>query len=189
MIRRAIPRADLDAAINRKRVELLEAMPNLAEVWRQMDCKGPYSRRPPIGLRLPTGGGGESGRLSIAPGFDRREFLVMHHVTHVELLVQDDASQQSRYVLKLRVDRDSVMLRRYYYARVIQDLELVVSLFQKLGNDAAGLFAELKPTTCVVCGRKLTDPESLGRGLGPECSRYVSLFADVLGHLNRRETK
>lgn len=33
--------------------------------------------------------------------------------------------------------------------------------------------AQIKPTKCILCGKKLTDPDSIARGYGEECYKKI----------------
>src|SRR5262247_562036 len=40
---------------------------------------------------------------------------------------------------------------------------------------------KIKQTECSLCGERLTDPESVKRGIGPVCARKLSKFLAVSG--------
>lgn len=48
----------------------------------------------------------------------------------------------------------------------------------RLTEALAGIGSVLAPgTTCAQCGRELTDPESIARGIGPDCAERVAVSA------------
>ena len=49
---------------------------------------------------------------------------------------------------------------------------------ERLTEALAGIGSVLAPgTTCSSCGRELTDPESIERGVGPDCAERMAVSA------------
>ncbi len=53
--------------------------------------------------------------------------------------------------------------------------ELVKDFLDKLATQPKKVIARNK-NRCAICGRKFTDPESMARGIGPECVKMFEYF-------------
>ncbi len=192
-MRRAADRAERDrekAEAERAKQEFREAVaaqesllipmaPRLAEIWRSLDDGQYHNRKPPIGLRLSAAGA--AGRLAVFPGFDKNEGIVLTGVHHAELMVDRDSDGRSMRVLKLRFTDRDVLSTLFYHKRVLSDIPIVINTILMFLDDPAGYFDLMRPDRCVLCGRVLTDPASLARGVGPECVNALPWFKDVFG--------
>ena len=65
---------------------------------------------------------------------------------------------------------DRLLMRRWWKdpARTMGELEILRATLQGFATDPAGA-VRLGLLNCAVCQRKLTDPVSVARGIGPEC--------------------
>lgn len=158
---------------------LIPLAPRLTEIWRSLDDGQYHNRKPPIGLRLPAVGA--VGRLAVFPGFDKNEGIVLTGVHHAELMVDRDSDGRSMRVLKLRFTDRDVRSTLFYHKRVLADIPIVINTILMLLDDPSGYFDLMRPDRCVLCGRVLTDPSSLARGVGPECVNALPWFKDVFG--------
>lgn len=58
--------------------------------------------------------------------------------------------------------------------------ELIKGFLNKLADDPGKVIAQ-NSTHCTLCGRKFTDPDSMAKGIGPEC---VKLFDFLVDHMS-----
>lgn len=58
--------------------------------------------------------------------------------------------------------------------------EMIKDFLNKLADDPAKIISK-NSTHCVLCGRKFTDPDSMARGIGPECMKLFDFLVDHFG--------
>jgi len=57
--------------------------------------------------------------------------------------------------------------------KALAELETLVGFLTAVGRDPEGTMAAGARGACGLCGKALTDPESIRRGIGPECYRSL----------------
>jgi hypothetical protein len=84
-------------------------------------------------------------------------------------------------ILELQPD-GFIRPRRWWkdYKRTKAAFEMVKTHLDMLSTDPGAAIGRNK-SNCAICGRKLTDPESQARGVGPECKR---MFEFLVRHMN-----
>lgn len=84
-------------------------------------------------------------------------------------------------ILELHPD-GFIIPRRWWkrYDRTKAAFEMVEGHLDMLSSDPGAAIGRNK-SNCAICGRKLTDPESQARGVGPECKR---MFDFLVRHMN-----
>jgi hypothetical protein len=138
-----------------------------------------FSRRPNVSLRLPVSGG-LAARVLVRPGWDRRRKEIRSGMTaemviervatagircniplpHVEVAVEM-SDKGPRWTLWTHDDGESA-------------LHLMVGTMAEFVEDPERVFAR-SSDRCCLCGRRLTDEVSRGRGIGPECIQKYHL--------------
>jgi len=155
--------ADVDHAVG---TLLLPMSGKLREIWERTDNGQPHKRRPSIGLKLGTIGA--SGLLSVAPGFDRRDGFVLPGTNHFELWL-DRPDKPPRRVMKGSFVDDRMDVRRVVRADYVDHATIAAETLRMFLENRPEYIALMRPERCCLCRRPLRDPESLGRGFGPEC--------------------
>jgi hypothetical protein len=55
------------------------------------------------------------------------------------------------------------------------EMEMIKDYLGKLSTDPQSTISR-NVTHCAICGRGFTDPESMARGIGPECSKFFNFL-------------
>lgn len=93
----------------------------------------------------------------------------------VKLLVGDDNTKDYRYVGCYFADNKHFHLAKPYCDSPSQSHPPSIRAISFLLKDIDNIHPQLKvfhAGRCARCGRLLTTPESIKKGLGPECERY-----------------
>jgi hypothetical protein len=158
----------------------------------------PYQRKPPLGLRLTVAIAKYNYRLVVLPRWewktDERRYRVSSTAVRVELLALDEVGLSLGggpfdYLpgRRLALLWDDGQWRRHTGKRAawIQPLdeqkqaETMALLGQAIDAflaDPRAAFRPINGSRCCECRRRLTDGQSLARGIGPECLRRSEAF-------------
>lgn len=152
-----------------------------------------YDRRPALKVTIPDPArtpDEPDARLVISPAYDTRYQGAGKAVTVREGDVNltlchlkpkgDKVEWHERLTVCLR-DGLPTFLARCYTLTVADDAGRACGVAARFIADPAAAVAA-SGTSCVFCGRTLTDPGSRGRGIGPEC---FGRWGDFLSHITR----
>jgi len=150
----------------------------LSEHFQNRQPPAPIMRKPSLRFRTHHG----DRRIEIAPQWrvsrqDRKRILSMiagqlSFSTHS----WQDQRQRWEPVLELRWLPNGVFRwsrRPTDVNKAVAELETLAAFFAAVGSDPEGTMAAGARGACGFCGRALTDPESIRRGIGPECYRSL----------------
>lgn len=62
-------------------------------------------------------------------------------------------------------------------AKTMAAFDLIKNFLNELAEDPAKVVSQ-NSTHCALCGRKFTDPDSMARGIGPECRKLFDFFVN-----------
>ncbi len=120
-------------------------------------------RRPSLLLRLPAA---EGRQILIKPTIERyKAGWRLQDSLHLDLV-----SDSPGGIGATLPPDDRPLINRWWKdnARTMGELEILRATLQGFATDPAGA-VRLGLLNCAVCQRKLTDPVSVARGIGPEC--------------------
>jgi hypothetical protein len=149
-----------------------------------------YMIRPPLGLRLEAQGDGRPMTVALRPGWrpakkyyawaDKQDEpgVVRTDKVEVEVLGEEEEKRKPLLLHLDLYDGKEPSLRRLcndqaQRAAAVRALECKA---RDLLADPLSLFSEQKETCC-CCGKRLTDPVSRIRGIGPECIRFFGCWS------------
>lgn len=152
------------------------------------------NRRPSVGLRLESG----DHLLVITPDLFRQlspESIERFglwasypgFVAELRLKCFEDPGA-SGFLIKARIESDGRMRVNKWLrdmAKTEPAIEQLKAMLGQLTADPATLFTQSRDRCC-MCGRKLTDPLSRGRGVGPECVKSLDW---LLGWAHRKNAE
>ncbi len=146
---------------------------------------GAFDRKPNISLRL-IADGLPLLKLIVLPHWSPRPKRLDPRWLVCELVVEEDRTAPSGEVgkhrrrlltLELRPDRAFVNL---IHLTAEEDTRRVVATIRSFTEDSRAVLAR-SCDHCCICGRKLTDELSRGRGIGPECIKVAPLLLALSG--------
>jgi hypothetical protein len=138
-----------------------------------------FTRRPNVSLRLPAQGN-PLARVLVRPGWDRWKKEIRPGMT-AETVIERFAttgivSDKPLPHVEVIVEISDTGPRRtmWSYQHGEEALELMAETMADFIEDPEGVFAR-SSDRCCLCGRRLTDEVSRGRGIGPECIQKYHL--------------
>jgi hypothetical protein len=150
----------------------------LIEYFQSRQPPPPITRKPSLRFRTHYG----DRRIEIAPQWqasrqERKRILSMisgqlsfsTHSWH-------DGRQHWEPVLEVRwlpIGAFRLSRRPKDIPKAVAELETLAGFFTLVGRDPEGTIATGARGACGLCGKALTDPESIRRGIGPECYRSL----------------
>jgi hypothetical protein len=150
----------------------------LTEHFQSRQPPAPIMRRPSLRFRTHFG----DRRIEIAPQWqasrqDRKRILsIIAGQLSFSTHSFHEGRQRWEPVLEVRWLADSVFRcsrRPADIPKAVAELETLVGFFTAVDRDPAATIAAGARGSCGLCGKALTDPESIRRGIGPECYRSL----------------
>lgn len=134
----------------------------------------PSSRKPSWMIRLVADPGG-SPMVTLSPSWDEIGKVVDASRIHVAVSVTATGEPpKSRLELSLA---EAEPPRVYRFSRhAAEDASVAARILADFVASPAEVFARSR-THCAICGRALTDEESIRRGIGPECFEKTQWLA------------
>jgi hypothetical protein len=143
-----------------------------------------FKRKPSMRFRTTF----EERQVDVVPGWrssgsrQERKVLLIPGQLDFQLSAFSDKFKAYRWVLMLRWQPDVGFAFRGLaggYARGLEELERLHRFFQAATADREGTLQAGADGRCCFCGKALTDPVSISRGIGPECYRDFIGFTGV----------
>lgn len=138
-------------------------------------------RKPSLGICLEID---DKNRVSCAPGFNRRERQVIADEQRLDLTTEVEKTKGGATLFK-PVRRLTLQLKpgmcwpsRWYWSTWQDDLAKAATLAEQFA-DAPLEVLRRRAGNCVICGRTLSDGESIARGVGPQCLVAADRFKDT----------
>jgi hypothetical protein len=161
-----------------------------AVLSRLAEGRPPPTRRPPISLQL-MAAGLPAAKLSMVPHWtppcrrSGRPGVLDCERLRVEMLTEEAVRHEGTDTRKftcraalLLLPGGKSTLRSFYRSTFRDDLHRAVGVMTDFLADSRTVFAR-SHDRCCLCRRRLTDEQSRGRGVGPECIRSLDMVLFV----------
>ena len=141
-----------------------------SQIFAEMVQDRQFTRCPPIALRLY----GANAMVCPSIGWSPRHCEALPDRVHVDVLVEVETELESQKAykrfraVKATLDPDEFRLMRINRSKLDAACDAFRTIAEEFIEDPRSVMARCS-RQCCVCGRKLTEPESISRGIGPEC--------------------